>query len=133
MNIEEARKVLYDAGYDVRCEVAGRDHVNRSLLAASDFSKPMQDLSTEAGWGLIWTRPGLEKKTRSLLNLAMLCAMGKSTELGVHVKGAVRNGASEVEIRETLMQASMYAGIPAGMEAFRVAERVLEEVKSASG
>ncbi|KAL9115666.1 MAG: hypothetical protein Q9227_000034 [Pyrenula ochraceoflavens] len=131
MTLAQAHKVLYEAGYTVRCEVAGKDHVDRSLAAhSSDFSRPMQELATEAGWGWIWTRPGLEKKMRSLLNLAMLCAMSKSNELGVHVRGAFNNGASEVEVRETLLQAAIYAGLPAGLEAFRVAERVLEELRN---
>lgn len=98
----------------------------------------------ESAWGTIWTRPGLELKTRSLLNLSMLTALNKWTELGTHVRGAIRNGASEVEIRETLLQAASvaassreneankhrsYCGVPAGMEAFRVADKVLADMK----
>ena len=89
----------------------------------------MQELVTEACWGSIWTRPGLEKKHRSLLNIAMLCALNRSNELAVHVRGAVNNGASEVEIRETLLQAAIYCGVPAGIEGFKVAERVLNEMR----
>ena len=93
----------------------------------------MQELATEVGWGYIWARPGLERKTRSLLNLAMLLALGKGTELGVHVRGAINNGATETEIQETLLHASIYAGLPAGLEGFRVAQRVLDEIKAEKG
>ena len=89
----------------------------------------MQELVTEACWGSIWTRPGLERKYRSLLNIAMLCALNRSAELAVHVRGAVNNGASEVEIRETLLQAAIYCGMPAGIEGHKVAERVLKEMR----
>ena len=91
----------------------------------------MQVLVTEACRGSIWTRPGLEKKQRSLLNIAMLCALNnKSTELAVHVRGAVNNRASEVEIRETLLQAAIYCGMPSGMEGFKVAEKVITDMKN---
>ena len=89
----------------------------------------MQELVTEACWGSVWTRPGLEKKQRSLLNIAMLCALNRSTELGVHVRGAVNNGATEVEIRETLLQAAIYCGMPAGIEGFKIAEKVITDMK----
>ncbi|ORY61683.1 4-carboxymuconolactone decarboxylase [Pseudomassariella vexata] len=125
----EARQTLFKEGIEIRRQVTGADHVERSWANVSDFSRPMQELATEAGWGLIWGRPGLDRHTRSLLNLAMLLALGKSTELGVHVKGALNNGCSEIEIQETLLQASIYAGLPAGLEGFRVAQRVLDEVK----
>lgn len=126
---EEARKTLFAQGFAIRSEVTGAAHVERSWTNASAFSRPMQELATEAGWALIWGRPGLDRRTRSLMNLAMLVALGKSQELGVHVKGAVRNGVTEVEIQEAIMQASIYAGLPAGLEGFRVAERALEELK----
>jgi 4-carboxymuconolactone decarboxylase len=91
-------------------------HVDAALArSTSSFSKPLQELVTEVGWGWIWTRPGLERKQRSLLNLGMLCALNRSTELGVHVRGALRNGLSEVEIREALLQVGAYVGLPAGM------------------
>ncbi len=109
--------------------VTGAAHVERAWAGTADFSRPMQELATEAGWGLIWGRPGLDRRTRSLLNLAMLVALGKSTELGVHVRGAVRNGCSVTEIQEALLQASLYAGLPAGLEGFRVAQATLDEMK----
>ena len=89
----------------------------------------MQDMTTEVGWGILWARPGLERKIRSLLNIGMLCALNRSTELAVHVRGAVNNGATEVEIRETIMQAAIYCGFPAGLEGIRVAEAVLNKIK----
>lgn len=125
----EARQSLFEQGLAIRKDVTGPAHVERSWTNASEFSRPMQELATQAGWALIWGRPGLDRRTRSLLNLAMLVALGKSQELGVHVKGAVRNGVTETEIQETIMQASVYSGLPAGLEGFRVAEKALEELK----
>ncbi|KUI68541.1 4-carboxymuconolactone decarboxylase [Cytospora mali] len=129
----QARQALFDQGYTIRSDVTGPQHVERSWTNASDFARPMQELATQAGWGLIWGRPGLDRRTRSLLNLAMLVALGKSTELAVHVKGAVRNGVTETEIQEAIMQASIYAGLPAGLEGTRVAERALDELKKEGG
>ncbi|KAH8602653.1 putative 4-carboxymuconolactone decarboxylase [Bisporella sp. PMI_857] len=121
---------LYSAGYEMRKRVVGEEYVAKALeKGSSDFLRPLQQFATESAWGTIWTRPGLDLKTRSLLNLVMLTALGKWVELGTHVRGAVRNGASEVQIREALLQASAYCGIPAGMEAFRVADRVLDEME----
>ena len=97
--------------------------MQRSWETVPDFSRPIQEFVTEVGWGMIWGRPGLDRRTRSLINLAMLLAMGKSTELGVHVKGAVANGCTETEIQETLLQAAGYAGMPAGLEGFRAAQK----------
>jgi 4-carboxymuconolactone decarboxylase len=88
----------------------------------------MQEFVTEYCWGGVWSRPGLERKERSLINLALLAALGRSHELRVHVRGAVRNGCSELEIQEALIQAAVYAGVPAGMESFRVAESALDEL-----
>ncbi|KIW97274.1 uncharacterized protein Z519_02666 [Cladophialophora bantiana CBS 173.52] len=128
--VAEAHKTFYDQGFQIRTAVAGSEHVQRSLQNnSSDFARPMQDLATEVGWGMIWARPGLERKTRSLLNIAMLCALNRMTELAVHVRGAVHNGASEVEIRETIMQVAIYCGFPAGLEGVRVAEGVLKTMR----
>ncbi|TVY57980.1 4-carboxymuconolactone decarboxylase [Lachnellula cervina] len=126
-----AHKELYEQGYAMRKKVVGEEYVAAALeKGSSDFLRPLQQYATEAAWGTIWTRPGLELKTRSFLNLGMLTALGKWTELGTHVRGAVRNGASEVEIRECLLQATAYCGMPAGMEAFRTADRVLGEMEA---
>jgi 4-carboxymuconolactone decarboxylase len=112
--VEDAHKTLFEEAIAVRRAVAGDSYVDASLKHhSSTFSKPLQDLVTEVGWGWIWTRPGLDRKQRSLLNLGMLCALNRSTELGVHVRGALRNGLSEEEIREALLQVGVYVGLPA--------------------
>ncbi|KAK5212119.1 hypothetical protein LTR41_002361 [Exophiala xenobiotica] len=109
--VAEAHKTLYDQGIPIRTDVTGPQHVQRSLQNnSSDFARPMQELATEWGWGSIWTRPGLE-------------------QLAVHVRGAINNGASELEIRETLMQVGAYCGLPAGLEGVRVAEGVLKTIR----
>jgi 4-carboxymuconolactone decarboxylase len=118
---------LYEAGLKVRREVLGADYVDKSLAQANDFMAPFQRMTTEWCWGAAWTRPGLDRRTRSLLNLAMLTALGKPTELKLHVKGALTNGVSVAEIQEALLHATVYCGIPAGLEAFRAAKAALEE------
>lgn len=119
----------YEMGVKVRTEVLGSAHVERSSAEATDFTRPMHDLVTEYCWGTTWSRPGLGRRERSLINLGMLTALNRSHELGLHVRGAVNNGCTAVEIQETLLQAATYCGIPAGMEAFRVASAVLEEMR----
>jgi 4-carboxymuconolactone decarboxylase len=123
----------YDAGLAIRKEVLGEAHVERSLAAVSDFSRPVQEFVTRACWGDVWSRPGLDRRTRSLLNLVMLTALGRNHELGVHVRGALTNGATEQEIQEALLQAAIYCGVPAALESFRVAERVLGEIAAENG
>jgi 4-carboxymuconolactone decarboxylase len=118
----------YDDGLKVRSEVLGAEYVQASLDRASDFSRPMQQLVTEYCWGAIWARPGLERRTRSLLNVAMLTSLGKTHELSIHVRGAIRNGCTKEEIQETLLQAAIYCGVPAAMEAFRVADEALKKL-----
>lgn len=126
----EAHKTLYDEGLKIRYAVVGKQYVDNALAGgSSDFARPMQELVTEACWGSVWGRPGLERKQRSLLNIAMLCALNRATELGVHVRGAKNNGATDVEIRETLLQAAIYCGMPAGIEGFKVAEKVINNIK----
>jgi 4-carboxymuconolactone decarboxylase len=125
----DAHQTLWDQGIKIRQEVVGPQHVERSLANSTPFSKSMQEYATEVGWGWIWSRPGLERKQRSLINIAMLCVMGRSTELGVHVRGAIRNGVTEVELRETLIQAAGYGGFPVGMEGFRVADQIITEME----
>ena len=116
-----------EAGLGVRREVLGAEHVDRSLERASAFARPMQDLVTEYCWGAVWARPGLDRRTRSLLNLAMLTALNRRHELALHLRGALTNGVTAAEIQETLLQTAIYCGVPAAMEAFRVAEGVLDE------
>jgi 4-carboxymuconolactone decarboxylase len=121
----------YEQGLATRREVLGAEHVDRSLQDASPFSEPMQRLVTEYCWGAVWTRSDLDRRTRSLLNLGMLTALGRMHELGAHVRGAVNNGCTEAEIRETLLQTAVYCGVPAALESFRVAERVLDDLRAA--
>ena len=118
----------YEAGLAIRKAVLGADHVERSLAKVSEFARPMQELVTEYCWGAVWSRPGLERRTRSLVNLAMLTALGRNHELGVHVKGALTNGVTTEEIQEVLLQTAIYVGVPAALESFRVAEQVINEV-----
>ncbi|MFF9036044.1 carboxymuconolactone decarboxylase family protein [Streptomyces sp. NPDC014892] len=118
----------YEAGLAIRKAVLGAEHVERSLANVSEFARPMQELVTEYCWGAVWSRPGLERRTRSLVNLAMLTALGRNHELGVHVKGALTNGVTTEEIQEVLLQTAIYVGVPAALESFRVAEQVIGEV-----
>jgi 4-carboxymuconolactone decarboxylase len=115
----------YEAGLAMRREVLGDAYVDASLAAADDFTGPLQDYLTEHAWGAVWTRPGLEKKTRSMLNLAMLTALNRPAELRLHLRGALRNGVTRDEIREVLLQVAVYAGIPAGIDSFRAAKEAL--------
>jgi 4-carboxymuconolactone decarboxylase len=127
MTSDQTHKETYEQGLDMRRAVLGRDHVDRSLNQVSDFARPIQELVTEYCWGVVWTRPELELGTRSLLNLAMLTALNRSHELGVHVRGALRNGVTVSQIQEALIQTAIYVGVPAALESFRVAERVIAE------
>jgi 4-carboxymuconolactone decarboxylase len=119
-----------EQGVRVRREVLGEEHVQRSLEQASQFTRPIQEFVTEYCWGAVWGRQGLSRRDRSLVNLGMLAALGRSHELGVHVRGAVSNGLTREEIQEALLQVAVYAGVPAGMEAFRVAEATLDQLAS---
>jgi len=123
----QSRQEAYEQGLAMRRVVLGEAHVQRSMDNVSDFARPIQELVTEYCWGSIWTRDGLDLRTRSLLNLVMLTALNRSHELALHVRGAVRNGVTVTEIQEALMQAAVYVGVPAALEAFRVAERALAD------
>ena len=125
---DETIEELFDRGLEVRRAVLGADYVDNSLKSANDFMMAFQNITTEWCWGYAWTRSGLDRKTRSLINLAMLTALNRSTELGAHVRGAVNNGATKEEIQEVLLQAAVYCGMPAGLESFRVAEKVLDDL-----
>jgi 4-carboxymuconolactone decarboxylase len=116
---------MFDRGLQTRREVLGADYVDRSLAQADDFMMAFQRLTTEWAWDYVWNRPGLDRRTRSLLNLAMLTALGRPAELKLHVMGALTNGVTADEIKEVLLHASVYCGIPAGLEAFRAAHEVL--------
>ena len=121
----------FDAGMKVRREVLGDAHVDRYLAQVSEFARPIQELVTEYCWGEVWTRDGLPRATRSLINIAMLTALNRGHELGVHVRGAINNGVTEAEIQEVLLQTAIYVGVPASLESFRIAEKVLNEMKAA--
>jgi 4-carboxymuconolactone decarboxylase len=121
-------KELWDKGLVVRKEVLGADYVEQNVKAADDFSMPMQEYATEACWGWLWTR-SFPRKTRSLVNLAMLSALNRPHEFKVHVKGALTNGCTREEIREVLLQVAVYCGVPAGVEAFRLAREAMKEVE----
>lgn len=118
----------FEAGLKVRREVMGDAFVERAFANADEFTLPFQQLVTGMAWGEIWTRPGLDRKTRSLINLAMLTALNRGTEFKGHVRGAVNNGCSREEIMEVLLQAAVYCGMPAGVEAFRNAREVLDQM-----
>jgi 4-carboxymuconolactone decarboxylase len=117
---------MFEQGLRTRREVLGADYVDRSLAQADDFMMAFQRITTEWCWGYAWNRPGLDRRTRSMLNLAMLTALGKSAELKLHVKGALANGVTVEEIKEILLHATVYCGIPAGLEAFRAAHEALQ-------
>ncbi len=129
MTTGAAHSETYEKGLQVRREVLGDAHVERSLAQVSDFSRPIQEFVTEYCWGEVWSRDGLPRATRSLINIAMLTALNRSHELGVHVRGAINNGVTEQEIQEVLLQTAIYAGVPASLESFRIAEGVLKEMR----
>lgn len=133
MTIPQENSERFEQGLEIRRQVLGNDHVARSLDQTSAFGRPVQELVTEIAWGDIWSRPGLDHRTRSLLNLAMLTALNRMHEFAVHVRGAVRNGCTVAEIQETLLQTVAYCGAPAALESFRVAERILNELEDDGG
>lgn len=120
----------YKAGLAIRKRVLGDAHVQRSLDNVTEFSRPIQELVTEYCWGAVWSRDGLELRNRSMLNLAMLTVLNRGHELAVHVRGAVNNGVTRSEIQEVLMQAAIYAGVPAALESFRIAEETLTALEA---
>jgi 4-carboxymuconolactone decarboxylase len=119
----------YEAGMEVRRAVLGDEYVDRSAREADDFMAPLQRLITEYCWGEVWTRDDLPRKTRSLINLAMLTALNRPEELALHVRGAVNTGCTEEEIRGVLLHTAVYCGIPAALNAFKVAKGVLAGMK----
>jgi len=121
-------KALFDAGLALRKEVVGQDYVERSMADADDLTRDFQELVTEYAWGAVWTREGLGRRDRSLLNLGMLTALGKPNELRLHLRGALTNGVTREEIREVFIQTAVYCGVPAALEAFRVAREVFAEL-----
>ena len=119
---------LFEQGLKTRREVLGADYVDAAIANADDFTRPLQEHTTQYAWGDIWNRPGLDRKTRSLLNLAMLTALNRPHELRLHVRGALNNGVTKEEMREVFLQTAIYCGIPAAMDGFRTAREVFKEL-----
>jgi 4-carboxymuconolactone decarboxylase len=118
----------YERGMAVRRAVLGEEHVERAQAGTTEFTRDFQELITRYAWGEIWTRPGLDRKTRSLLTIAILAALGRSEELRLHVRATRNTGATRDEVREVLMQVAVYAGVPAGNSAFAHAAGVYREL-----
>lgn len=121
-------KETYEKGLQIRRSVLGAEFVDKAISTADDFNRPLQEIVTQYCWGEIWGRPGLDKKTRSLLNLAMISALNRPHEVRMHIKGAINNGVTKDEIREVFLQVAIYAGVPAGVDSFRVAKEVFAEM-----
>ena len=120
----------HDRGMEVRREVLGADHVDRAVARTTPFTADFQDLITRYAWGEIWSRPGLDRRMRSAITLTALVARGHHEELELHLRAALRNGLTEEEIKEVLLQSAIYCGVPAANSAFAIAQRVLDEVAS---
>ncbi len=124
---DETRKDLYETGLEIRREVLGREYVDNSLKNATDFNRPFQELVSEYCWGAVWSRPGLTRQERSMINLAMLTALGRTHEVEIHVRGALNNGLTKEQISEVLLHTTIYCGVPAALDSFRVASKVIAE------
>ena len=120
-------KATFERGLEIRKSVLGKEFVENSIASADDFNMPMQELVTEYCWGAVWGRDELPKKTRSMLNLAMISALNRPHELKMHIRGALRNGVSKEEIREVFLQVAIYCGVPAAVDSFRTARQVFDE------
>ena len=125
-------KEVFEKGLAIRKETLGQEFVEKSFASADDFNRPMQELITEYCWGAVWGREGLPRKTRSMLNLAMLSCLNRPHELHIHLHGALRNGVTRDEIREVLLQVAIYGGVPAGVDSFRIAREVFAEIDAAA-
>jgi 4-carboxymuconolactone decarboxylase len=123
----------YEAGLRTRREVLGAAYVDAALANADDFTRPFQEFVTVGAWNDVWNRPGLDRKMRSIVNLATLTALGRSHELALHVRGALNNGVTPEEIREVFIQLAGYAGFPAAVEAFRTAQPIIAEHRAKQG
>ena len=130
-NRPEYQSDMFKKGLEVRREVLGADYVDASLARADDFNAAFQQMTTEIAWGMAWTRPGLDRKTRSIINLGMLSALNRGSELRLHLRAALTNGVTRDEIKEVLVQVGAYCGIPAALEAFKIATEVFKEVDDA--
>ena len=125
----ESERERFEAGLKPRREVLGSEYVDRALAGADEFTQPFQEFVTIEAWDAIWNRPGLDRKTRSIINLAVLTALGRSHELALHTRGALNNGVTPEEIREVFIQLAGYAGFPAAVEAFRTVQPIIAEYR----
>ena len=123
-------KELFEIGLQIRRDVLGAEYVDKSISHADDFNRPLQELVTEYCWGAVWSRPGISRKMRSLINLAMLTALNRPHEVKLHLKAALNNGCSKEEIMEVLLQTAIYCGVPAAVDSFRLAREVFSEIES---
>jgi 4-carboxymuconolactone decarboxylase len=121
-------KEMFEKGLKIRREVLGAEYVDNALKTADDFNRPLQELVTTYCWGEIWGRPGLDRKTRSMLNLAMISALNRPHEIKAHVKGAINNGLTKNDIQEVFLQVAIYVGVPAAVDSFRLAREVFAEM-----
>jgi 4-carboxymuconolactone decarboxylase len=119
---------MFEKGLSIRRAVLGAEFVDKAIATANDFNRPLQELVTQYCWGEVWGRPGLERKTRSLLNLAMLSALNRPHEVKMHIKGALNNGVTKDEIKEVFLQVAIYCGVPAAVDSFRLAKEVFDEL-----
>ena len=117
------------AGYEARSQLLGKEYVDKAFEQADDFTLDLQNYLTEHAWGASWARPGLEHKTRSMLNLAMITALNRPHEFEIHLRGALRNGVTKDEIKEILLHTAVYCGAPAALDSFRIARKVFAELK----
>ncbi|MBF8253597.1 MAG: 4-carboxymuconolactone decarboxylase [Deltaproteobacteria bacterium] len=124
---KKSHKERADAGLKTRREVLGAEYVDKSMAAVDDFNQPFVEMLNTYCWNDIWNRPGLPRQTRSMLNLAMLSALGKEHELKLHINGALNNGLTKEQIREVFMQVAIYCGVPAAVVSFRCAKEVFKE------
>ena len=119
---------MFEKGLAIRKAVLGADYVDNALKTADDFNRPLQELVTQYCWGEIWGRPGLDRRTRSLMNLAMISALNRPHEIKAHVKGALNNGLTKDDIKEVFLQVAIYCGVPAAVDSFRLAREVFQEL-----
>jgi 4-carboxymuconolactone decarboxylase len=121
-------KEMFEKGLSIRRAVLGADFVDKAIASADDFNRPLQELVTQYCWGEVWGRPGLDRRTRSIMNLAMLSALNRPHEVKMHVKGALNNGLTKDDIKEVFLQVAIYCGVPAAVDSFRIAKEVFQEL-----
>ncbi len=129
MSNEKKFTEKFERGLETRRSVLGAAYVEKSVSSADEFNWPMQQLATEYCWDEIWNRPGLDRRSRSLLNLGMLAALNRPHELKIHIRGALNNGLTKAELREVFLQIAIYCGVPAGIDSFRVAKEAFAEIE----